>query len=170
MIGLTNGYCSAAVEAIVVGIIATLATDIWPRILKAITGLPPANWGLIGRWIGWMPRGKFVHRPITATAPIRGEVAIGWAFHYFTGIVYAALYLAIMRLGFGSEPTFISALVFALVLLVAPWFVMQPALGFGIMATRTPRPAVVRAVNASVHAAFGVGLYVGAIVWQVIAA
>jgi len=167
MIGLIS--FSGVFEAIVVGTVATLATDIWPRVLQAMTGLPLPNWGLVGRWVAWMPRGKFFHRPIAATPPVRGELALGWTFHYATGIVYAALYLAIMRLGFGTEPTFISALIFALALLVAPWFVMQPALGLGMMASRAPRPAIVRAVNVSVHAVFGVGLYVGVLAWQAIA-
>ena len=81
------------------------------------------------------------------------------------GIAYAALYLAIMRLGFGSGPTLTSALAFAITLLAAPWFIMQPALGLGFMAARTPKPAAVLAVNVSVHTVFGVGLYLGAIGW-----
>jgi hypothetical protein len=152
------------IEALLVGIVATMAMDLWQLLLQAVVGLPAAKWGLIGRWVAGMPRGVFVHRPITATPEVRGEVAIGWAFHYAVGIAYAALYLAIMRLGFGSEPTFVSALIFALVLLVAPWFVMQPALGLGIMAARTPNPMAFRAINMSMHAVFGAGLFLGAIV------
>ena len=68
----------AAIEALVVGIIATLATDLWLWLLQ-IVGVPPANWALVGRWVAWMPRGVFVHRPIAATPSIRGELAIGWA-------------------------------------------------------------------------------------------
>lgn len=153
-------------EIVVIGVIATLAMDVWQRLLQAIAGLPPANWGLIGRWVAWFPRAVFVHRPITATAAVRGEVAIGWAFHYVVGIAYAAAYLAIMRLGLGSGPTLISALMFAIALLVMPWFIMQPALGLGFMAARTPHPAVIRAINVSVHTVFGFGLYLGAIAWQ----
>ena len=104
------------------------------------------------------PRGVFVHQSITAAASVRGEAAIGWAFHYVAGIAWAALYVAITTLGSGSAPTFISALAVSLVLLVAPWFVMQPALGLGFMAARTPKPAAVCAVNVSVHTVFGVGL------------
>jgi hypothetical protein len=72
------------------------------------------QWGLVGRWVAWMPRGVFIHRPIAATPQMRGETAIGWIFHYAVGIVYAALYLAIMRLGFDSGPTVVSALIFAI--------------------------------------------------------
>ena len=145
------------------GVVATLATDLWQRLLQATVGLPPANWGLVGRWVGWFPRGVFVHHPIAATAPVRGESLIGWAFHYFVGIAYALVYFAILRLALDSGPTLVSALVFALALLAAPWFVMQPALGLGVMAARMPKPAATRAINVSVLAAFGVGLYLGAI-------
>ncbi|MGO8842927.1 MAG: DUF2938 family protein [Methyloceanibacter sp.] len=145
-------------EIVTVGVVATLTTDLWQRFLQTI-GLPTANWGLVGRWVAGFSRGIFVHRPITATPEVPGEVAIGWAFHYAVGVSYTALYLAIMKLGFGSGPTLVSALVFAVTLLVAPWFVMQPALGLGLMATRAPRPAAVRAVTVSVHTVFGLGLY-----------
>jgi len=155
---------AVAGEVLMMGIFATLATDLWLRLLQTITGLAPANWGLVGRWVAWMPHGVFVHRPITATAPVRGERAIGWAFHYAVGIGYAALYLAIVRLGLGSGPTLISAVVFALALLVVPWFLMQPALGLGFMAARAPRPGATRAINISAHVVFGIGLYLGALV------
>jgi hypothetical protein len=91
------------------------------------------------------------------------EADIGWGFHYAVGIAYAALYLAISRLVLGSGPTLISALVFAIALLVVPWFVMQPALGLGFFAARTPHPSVTRIISISGHAAFGVGLYLGSI-------
>jgi hypothetical protein len=169
MIGLVSMFGSAwggpgkaAIEALVVGIIATLATDLWLWLLQII-GVPPADWALVGRWVAWMPRGVFVHRPIAATPSIRGELAIGWGFHYVVGVAYAALYLAIARLVLASGPTLISALVFAIVLLVVPWFVMQPALGLGFFAARTPHPSVTRIINVSGHAAFGVGLYLGAV-------
>jgi len=110
-----------------------------------------------------MPRGVFVHRPIASTPSVRGELAIGWCFHYVVGVAYAALYLAIIRLVLASGPTLISALVFAIALLVVPWFVMQPALGLGFFAARTPHPSVTRIINVSGHAAFGVGLYLGAV-------
>jgi hypothetical protein len=161
MIGTSWGSAEkVAIEAVVVGIIATLATDLWLWLLQ-IFGVPPAKWALVGRWVAWMPRGVFVHRPIAATPSIRGELAIGWGFHYLIGIAYAALYLAITRVVLASGPTLISALMFALALLVVPWFVMQPALGLGFFAARTPHPGVARTISISGHAAFGIGLYLG---------
>ena len=156
-------------EVVVVGVIATLAMDLWQRLLQTI-GVPTGSWGLVGRWVAGLPRGVLVHRPITASPAVHNEVAIGWAFHYAVGIAYAALYLAIVRLGFGSKPALGSALLYSIALLVMPWFVMQPALGLGFMAARTPKPEAVRAVNISVHAAFGLGLYLGAVAWGIAAA
>ena len=67
MIGASWGATGeTAIEALLVGIIATLATDLWLGLLQII-GVPPANWALVGRWVAWMPRGVFVHRPIAAT-------------------------------------------------------------------------------------------------------
>jgi hypothetical protein len=58
-------------------------------------------------------------------------------------------------------PPLVDALLFSLALLVFPWLVMQPALGAGWFANRTPRPAVARLVSISMHTAFGFGIYVG---------
>jgi hypothetical protein len=156
-----NTPLAVAVEVLVMGVFATLATDLWLRLLQTITGIPPVSVGLVGRWVAWMPRGVLVHQPITATAPVNGERAIGWGFHYAVGIVYAALYVAAVRLGLGSGPTLLSAVVFAAALLAVPWFVMQPALGLGFMAARAPRPGATRAINISAHVVFGIGLYFG---------
>ena len=64
-------------ETIVVGVVATLAMDLWQRLLQAVAGLPTGNWALVGRWVAGFPRGVFIHRPITATRSVRGELAIG---------------------------------------------------------------------------------------------
>lgn len=161
MTGDSNFLSALAGASVVAGVIATLVADLWAFLLRTIGTPLPGNWGLVGRWLAWMPRGVFVHRPITGTAPVRGEAAIGWMFHYAVGITYAALYLVIVRLGFGSVPTLTSAVAFALALLAAPWFVMQPALGLGFIAAHAPKPATVRVLNISVHTWFGIGLYLG---------
>ena len=156
---------STLAEIVLIGVVATLATDVWQAVLHHVAGVPASNWRLVGRWLGWMPRGVFRHHPISATRELRGEAAIGWAFHYAIGIAYAALYVALLRQLSASTPMVIPALVLALALLIAPWFVMQPALGFGIMASKTPNPAAARANSLLGHSVFGLGLYAGALVW-----
>src|SRR5687768_12736241 len=109
-----------------------------------------------------MPSGRFVHRPIGATAAVRGELALGWAAHYAIGIAYGIAYLLAARSFSTGFPPLVDAVLFSLALLVFPWLVMQPALGAGVFASRTPRPAVARLLSVSMHTAFGIGLYVGA--------
>ena len=150
-----------AIQGVLIGVIATIGMDIWAAIVKFLFRLPTANWAMVGRWFGHMPRGVFVHHPISVSAPIPNELAVGWIGHYVTGVVYGLAYLYTVQVLLSSGPSLISALIFGLVTLVAPWFIMQPAMGAGVFATRTPRPIVIRLVNLSMHAVFGASLYVG---------
>jgi hypothetical protein len=45
---------------------------------------------------------------------------------------------------------------------MAPFLVLQPGMGAGIAASRTPRPAVVRLQSLVTHGIFGLGLYAAA--------
>jgi len=152
-------------EILIVGMVATLAMDLWQRLLPSMTGRPLGGWAVVGRWVAGFRRGAFISPSIAAEPSVRGELAIGWAFHYVVGFAYAAAYVALVEAHVVS-PTFLSAIIFSLALLVAPWLVMQPALGQGFLALRTPKPAVVRATNVSVHFVFGLGLYLGVVIWR----
>jgi hypothetical protein len=149
------------IQGVLIGVIATIGMDIWAAIVKHVLRLPTADWAMVGRWFGHMPRGALVHRPISKSAPIPNELVIGWIGHYVTGIVYGLAYLYIVRILLLSEPSLNSALIFGLITLLAPWFIMQPAMGAGLFATKTPRPGLMRLINLSMHAIFGVSLYVG---------
>ena len=48
------------------------------------------------------------------------------------------------------------------VTLVAPFFIMQPAMGAGIAASNTARPNVARLRSIATHTVYGIGLYVSA--------
>ena len=116
---------------------------------------------MVGRWGGHMPRGVFVHDPISEADPIPNELVMGWISHYVVGLIYGLTYLYIVEVLLSGGPSLISALVFGLVTLVVPWFIMQPAMGAGVFATRVPRPSVMRLVSLSLHTVFGISLYVG---------
>jgi len=146
-------------DGILIGIVATIAMDIWSLLAKHLFRLPTADWALAGRWFGHMPRGVFVHRSIAAAAPIRHELAIGWIGHYVTGVSYGLIYMLVVTIGLDTTPTFVSALIFGLVTLVAPWLVMQPGMGAGVFASNLPNAGIVRFVNLTMHIVFGVSLY-----------
>lgn len=154
------------VQGIAIGVIATIGMDIWALVVKHVLRLPTANWAHVGRWFGHMPRGVFVHQSIGESAEISNELAIGWIAHYITGIIYGLAYLIIVNVVLSRDPSLLSALVFGIVTLVAPWLMMQPCMGAGVFASRTPKPAVTRFVNASMHVMFGVSLYIGWLLLQ----
>ena len=66
-----------AIQGVLIGVIATIGMDIWAAIVKFLFRLPTADWAMVGRWFGHMPRGVFVHHPISVSAPIPNELAVG---------------------------------------------------------------------------------------------
>lgn len=152
-----------------IGIGATVLLDLYGLMLKRLFGIPPANWAMVGRWIGHFPRGRFVHASIAAAAPIADERAIGWTAHYLIGIGFAALLLLVCGRDWASDPTPIPALTVGLATVIAPFFLMQPAMGFGIAASKTPNPDAARIRSLVSHLIFGIGLFaaawIGARLW-----
>ncbi|WP_105102632.1 DUF2938 domain-containing protein [Microbulbifer pacificus] len=150
-------------DSLVLGIGATLICDLWGQLVRLVTGIPPLDWRLVGRWIGYMPR-RFVHDSIGVVQPIRGEKVLGWSVHYLTGVVLAAAMLGLFGVAWLEKPNLLQALGFGLITVVLPFFIMQPALGAGVAASRTPRPTRARLLSLCTHGAFGLGLWASAIV------
>src|SRR3954464_11125626 len=78
---------------VVIGAGATAVVDIWTVVRKQLFGVPLANYGLVGRWLTYMPRGRFRHYSIAASPPARGEHVAGWIAHYLIGITFAGVLL-----------------------------------------------------------------------------
>jgi hypothetical protein len=146
-------------KTVITGIGATLVMDSWSLCQKLILKIPPLNYALVGRWILWLPKGKFRHHTILSTLQIRGENLTGWVFHYLTGILFAVIPLLLYGKDWLHEPSLFMGVLAGLLTLIAPFFVLQPAFGFGIAASRTPRPWLARLLSLMTHLAYGIGLY-----------
>jgi hypothetical protein len=146
---------------LITGVAATAVVDAWMIARKAWFGTPPPDWGHVGRWFGHMASGRFVHESIAASAPVRGERLIGWIAHYAIGIAFAALLVIAWGAEWLSHPTIVPALIVGIGGVAAPLLVMQPAMGAGIAASRTPRPNLARLHSVVTHAIFGLGLFAG---------
>lgn len=142
---------------------ATVLIDLWALGLKWLLGIPTMNWGLVGRWIGHMREGRFIHESIGKATSVRGETAIGWTAHYAIGIIFAGILLAIWGTDWARQPTLLPALLVGWATVAAPFFLMQPGLGLGIAAARTPNPMIARLRSALTHTVFGIGLYLTAL-------
>ena len=147
-----------------IGTGATLATDLWILARRRLFGTPRADYGLVGRWFAHMGRGRFRHERIAAVPPVPGEQVIGWTAHYLIGIAFAAVLLASCGLAWARHPTLAPALALGVATVAAPFLLMQPGMGAGIAASRTPRPNAARVQSLVTHAVFGVGLYAAALV------
>jgi Protein of unknown function (DUF2938) len=150
----------ARVAAIGTG--ATAIMDVWLLLLQRL-GVPILNFAMIGRWVGNWPRGVFRHDAIAAAQPVRGELALGWLVHYMTGTAFATLLVGVAGIGWTHSPTVTPALCIGLVTVLAPWLVMQPAMGAGIASAKTKSPGQNRARSLANHAVFGLGLYLSAL-------
>jgi hypothetical protein len=148
-----------AASILLIGTGATAATDLWAIARKRLLGIPAPNYGLVGRWIAHMPRGRFRHDSIAAAPPVGGERLVGWSAHYLIGIAFAAILPGIWGTAWIEHPTIGPALVVGIGTVAAPFLVMQPGMGAGIAASRTPRPASARLQSLLMHAVFGLGLY-----------
>ena len=148
--------------AVLIGAGATAVMDVWGVVRKRLLGIPSADYALVGRWFVYLTRGRFRHNPIAATPPVKGERAIGWTAHYLTGIAFAAVLLAVWGLDWARDPAIVPALIVGLGTVAAPFLLLQPGMGAGIAASRTPRPAAARVQSLVTHAIFGLGLYASA--------
>lgn len=149
------------IHGLIIGILATILIDVWALILKYVFKLPTTNWAMVGRWVRHLHHGQFVHNSISDAVPIAGEGILGWVTHYLIGVLYAVGYFWFVNDVLNHFPNLISAVTFSMVLLVAPWFILQPGLGVGILARRAPNPWLLRGISISVHLVFGIGLYIG---------
>lgn len=150
------------------GIGATLAMDLGSLIRRRLFSTPLPNYAMVGRWIAHMSRGQFRHEAIAGAAPVRGESAIGWLAHYATGIAFASLLAAVFGAPWFSRPTIGPALVTGVLTVLAPFLLMQPAMGSGFFASNTPHPNTARLQSLLNHITFGLGLYLAALLFKLI--
>ena len=148
--------------ALLVGAGATAVMDLWAVARKHLLCIPLPDYGLVGRWIAHMAlSGRFHHDRISAAPAVRGERAIGWIAHYLTGIVFAALLIALCGIEWLRQPAIGPALLVGVATVAAPFLLMQPGMGAGLAARRTPNPSAARVRSLVTHAIFGLGLYAG---------
>lgn len=150
------------VAIVLIGVGATAVLDLWLAALKRL-GVPTGSFALIGRWVAHMARGKFAHVSISKAEPVSSELVIGWVTHYAVGIAFAAALVAMQGAGWVQRPTFVPAFLTGVATVAMPLFVMQPAMGSGFAASKTPTPLKNCARSVANHAVFGVGMYLAAV-------
>jgi len=146
------------------GVGATALIDLWALARRSLFAVPLPNYTLVGRWIGHWSHGQFRHESIATATAIRGERALGWIAHYLLGIAFACLLPLTIGFGWLDDPTLIPALLVGVGTVTAPFLVMQPAMGAGFAASRSPRPGAARLQSLVTHTTFGLCLFLSGLV------
>ncbi len=152
-----------ALKIIVIGIGATFTMDSYSFILK-LFGIKGLDYRFLGRWIGHTFNGKYYHNKIMDSPPIKHELIIGQIAHYSIGITFAFLLVMLFGKKWLNNPSLFPALMIGLLTIVAPFFIMQPAFGFGIAGSNLPHPNQARLMSLIIHCVYGFGLFVTALI------
>lgn len=148
---------------IFIGIGATLLIDTWNILLKHFFNISSLNFCLLGRWILFMADGKFLHTQIARAEAKPAECITGWTVHYLVGILFGLVFVYSIT-EWWANPSLLPAVMFGLITVALPFFIMQPALGFGIAASKMPNPLQAQLKSLVTHLLFGCGLYISALV------
>lgn len=150
------------VRIVLVGAGATAVLDAWLMLLKRI-GVPTLDFAMIGRWAGHLAYGRFAHPAIAKAQAVPGERALGWLIHYAVGVAFAGLLAGLRGAAWLQAPSLPAALALGMATVAFPLFVMQPAMGLGFAASRTPAPLKNCLRSLGNHTVFGLGLYLSAV-------
>tara|TARA_B100001057_G_C22494263_1_gene811436 strand:+ start:177 stop:662 length:486 start_codon:yes stop_codon:yes gene_type:complete len=148
-------------QIVIVGVGACVVFDVWQRIFHWLTGIPPSNWAVVGRWaIGLLTNGRLKLQDFEVEPDRRIELSVGWFVHYGIAILYSMIFLLLMRASI-LVAGFADGLLFGMVSVVVPWFFFLPCLGKGIMGRQTPNPLLVCTLALMMHSIFGVAIGLG---------
>lgn len=151
-----------------IGIGATAFMDLGLALQRRL-GVRTLAFALVGRWVGHLLRGRFAHAAIAQAAPVPGESAWGWVVHYAVGVAFAGVLVAIQGIDWARSPSPLPALALGIATVALPLFVMQPAMGAGFAASRTPTPLKNCVRSLANHTVFGLGLYLSAVIVALVA-
>lgn len=148
-------------DIVAVGVLATLTMD---AAFAAMSGLGGASFAsdktgpdLVGRWAAGLAGGRLRHDDIAEEPHIPGEVAMGLATHYLTGVALSGTYFTLLR-RCGLRPNMLLALGFGAASTLLPLLILHPSYGYGCCARRTAEAARIARIIFIGHVAFGAGI------------
>ncbi len=165
VIGLVGdeGKMNGLTIGLAMGIGGTVAMDLWAFVLAKAGVAPFPNWAMPGRWMGHVFRGRVFHEAIGDASPVAQELPLGWVFHYAVGAVYGVVFVLLAGANWLASPTFLPVWIFSLLTIAAGWFLLQPGMGLGWAASKTPSPWKTRGLGLAAHTVFGLGMWIVAV-------
>ncbi len=143
------------------GVLATITMDVAMVAAPSLGGsaftsdrLGP---DMIGRWAAGLLRGRWRRRDISREPAQPGELALGLATHYVTGVVLTQAFLLAPRPWRGRR-SFVAGTVYGISTAVLPLLVMFPSMGYGWSGLRSGEAGRLIRIMLLGHIAFGVGI------------
>jgi len=142
-----------------VGIAATVTMDVLSIVARRAGLVVGAEGQWVGRWYLGIARGRFAHTDIAASPALPGEGRAALIGHYLIGIVLAIFYVAGAVALDLSPGSLVVAVGYGLATCVFPWFMVYPALGFGVFGRRGPSELKLASSSFWNHLFYGLGLW-----------
>ena len=140
---------------VIIGIVSCVVMDLWQRLLKLLYSINPSDWSVVGRWFVLVVSVRQIYNPtIDQVAPIKNELIIGWIVHYSVAILYSIFFYILLEYGICTA-SLINGIIFGLISVIVPWFFFMPALGKGLLGTKTPSPLMACSLAVGSHIAIG---------------
>ena len=145
---------------VIAGIYSCFALDLFGRFLLITLKIPEPSWGTVGRWMYYMlVRRKIFNPQISSAIPVAHEVKMGWAFHYFIAVIWAAMFHVLFIEYSLFDLSYQNGLVFGAVTTLAPLIIFMPLTGQGILARKTQIPYLTSLILLARHSVFGLAMF-----------
>ena len=145
--------------SVLVGVAGTVTMDVLASVSRKLGLAMGAKGQWVGRWYLGIAQGRFVHEDITTVPEQPGETRAAVVGHYIIGITLAVLYVFGVEWVGASPASFVVAVGYGLGTCIFPWFLVFPALGFGVFGRRGPRELKVFSASVLNHLGYGLGLW-----------
>jgi hypothetical protein len=143
------------------GVLATITMDVAMVAASELGGsaFTSSRLGpdMIGRWVAGLLRGRWRGGDVSRAPAQRGELALGLATHYVTGVVLTQAFLLAPRRWRGRR-SFLAGTAYGISTAVLPLLVMFPSMGYGWSGLQSGEAGRLLRVMLVGHIAFGVGI------------
>lgn len=143
------------------GVLATITMDVAMVAASCLGGRAFTSDRLgpdtIGRWAAGLLRGRWRRGDISRAPVQRGEVALGLATHYLTGVALTQAFLLLPGRWRGRRGL-LAGTVYGVSTAVLPLLVMFPSMGYGFSGLRSGEAGRLLRIMLVGHLAFGVGI------------
>lgn len=146
-------------EMIILGVLATAIMDAIQYSRYRLFNTPWFDYRLFGRVLILKLNAKNSSN-FRSHPPVFGELALGWGLHYFIGVILSISACWLVQVWQINAPIILFFITYGFVTVFLPFFVMQPLMGLGIAASKTPNPWANRLKSCVVHSIFGLSIYI----------